>query len=56
MRETPLIEVITYFIILLEGKNITNMGTICLGNFITHQRLNVEHPSKFINNNIKHNH
>jgi len=51
MRETPLIGINYLFYILRSGKNVNNMGTIRLGNNFTHQRLNVEHPSKLTKTN-----
>ena len=51
MRETPLIGINYLFYILRNGKNVNNMGTIRLGNNFTHQRLNVEHPSKLTKTN-----
>lgn len=51
MRETPLIGINYLFYILRYGKNVNNMGTIRLGNNFTHQRLNVEHPSKWTKTN-----
>jgi len=53
MRETPLIGsnyLFHYFI--RKVKILLTWGQFAWVNFITHQRLNVEHPSKFINNNI----
>ena len=53
MRETPLIGsnyLFHYFI--GKVKILLTWGQFAWVKFSTHQRLNVEHPSKFINNNI----
>jgi protein involved in temperature-dependent protein secretion len=53
MRETPQIGsnyLFHYFI--GKVKILLTWGQFAWVKFSTHQRLNVEHPSKFINNNI----
>jgi Cytochrome C and Quinol oxidase polypeptide I/LAGLIDADG endonuclease len=53
MRETPLIGSNYLFHFFIEKvKILLTWGQFAWVNFFTHQRLNVEHPSKFINNNI----
>jgi hypothetical protein len=53
MRETPLIGSNYLFHFFIgKVKILLTWGQFAWVNFITHQRLNVEHPSKFINNNL----
>jgi hypothetical protein len=53
MRETPQIgSNYLFYIFIRVVKILLTWGQFAWVKFSTHQRLNVEHPSKFINNNI----